>query len=155
MSSFSLLQNEQQAIGWDNLLRGKLSIKWRQLQNHCDLQKRFKRKQRNVRLKLRFGKVSNPYDDDKEKKEKKKKKEKDVFQALIESFFKICQEELWQQRNLDRHQPKNKHNYAAVIKTDRELRHLYGLKNEVCPNDTDLFFDIDLDNRLAQPLYAK
>ena len=35
------------------------------------------------------------------------------------------------------------------------MRHLYGLKNEVCPNDTDLFFDIDLDTRLAQPLYAK
>ena len=65
----------------------------------------------------KIGKVSNPYDDDKENKEKKKKKEKDVFQALIENIFKIYQEELWQQQNLDCHQPKNKQNYAAVINT--------------------------------------
>ena len=67
----------------------------------------------------------------------------------------ICQEELWQQRNLDRHQPKNKRNYAAVIKTDREVSKLYGLSDEVCPNDTDLFFEVDLETRLAQPLYEK
>ena len=155
LNSFSLLINEQQAIGWDNLLRGKLSVKWRTLQRGYELKQRYERNQRNVRLKLKLGQVSNPYDDDKAKKEKKKKKEKDIFQALIEKIFVICQEELWQQRNLDRHKPNNKRNYAAVIKTDREIRKQYGLFDEVCPNDIDLFFDVDLETRLAQTLSEK
>ena len=104
---------------------------------------------------MKFGKVTNPYDDDKVKKEKKKKREKDIFQALIEKFFVICQEEMWEQRNLDRHRPNNKRNYAAVIKTDREVSKLYGLKDEICPNDKDQFYDVNLETRLAQTLSAK
>merc|ERR1712183_1215587 len=64
LSSYLLLQNEQQAIGWDNFLRGKMTDKWRESQRRYELQQRYERKQRNVRLKLKIGKVSNPYDDD-------------------------------------------------------------------------------------------
>ena len=155
LSSFSSLINEQHTIGWDNLLRGKISKQWRQLQRQYEIKRRTERKQREVRLRLKFGKVTNPYDDDKVKKEKKKKREKDIFQALIEKFFVICQEEMWEQRNLDCHKPNNKRNYAAVIKTDREVSKLYGLKDEVCPNDRDQFYDVNLETRLAQTLSAK
>ena len=88
LTSFSLLINEQQAIGWDNLLRGKLSVQWRELQRRYEITQRSEQNQRKVRTKLKLGNVSNPYDDDKAKKEKKKKKEKDIFQALIEKKFR-------------------------------------------------------------------
>ena len=61
----------------------------------------------------------------------------------------------WRQQNLDRHRPKNKTNYAKVIKTDREIRQLYGLSDEVCPTDKDLFYKVDIDTRLSQELHEK
>ena len=102
LPNFSILQTEQQEIGWDNLLRGKISKRWKEIQKWHELTNQFQRKQRNVRLRTNSGGcIRNPYDDDKEKKEKKQKKEKDIFQILIEKFFVICEEELWRQRNLD------------------------------------------------------
>lgn len=50
-------------------------------------------------MRREYGKISNPYDKDKDKKEKKESK--DVFQHLIERMFVIVEEELWIQRNLD------------------------------------------------------
>ena len=91
----------------------------------------------------------------KSRKKRKRKKEKDIFQALIKKFFVICQEEMWEQQNLDRHKPNNKRNYAAVIKTDREVSKLYELKDEVCPNDRDQLYDLNLETCLAQTLSAK
>ena len=84
LRNFSMLQTEQQEIGWDNLLRGKFSKKWKEIQKWHKTTNRFQRNQRNVRLRMsRGGYIRNPYDDDKEKKEKKQKKEKDIFQSLI------------------------------------------------------------------------
>ena len=80
---------------------------------------------------------------------------KDIFQLLIEKFFVICEEEIWRQRNLDRHRPKNKTNHAAIIKTDREVRQLYGLHDEVCPTDKEQFYKIDLDTRINQTIHEK
>ena len=76
--------------------------------------------------------MTNPYAHNEKKKnqskkKKKKQKLKDVFQHLIERIFIITEETLWQQRNLDRHQPNNKTRYTGVIKTDRKIRKLYVL----------------------------
>lgn len=90
-----------------------------------------------------------------EKKATKKKKQKDVFQKLIEKMFIVCDEEMWKQRNLDRYKPKNKRNYAAIIQVDREIRHLYGLRDEVCTDDIATFYKTDLETQLAQPLHVK
>ena len=45
-------------------------------------------------MKLEYGNVSNPYENDKNKNKKNKKKSKDVFQNLIEQIFKITEKEL-------------------------------------------------------------
>ena len=42
-----------------------------------------------------------------------------------------------------------------MIKTDREVSKLYVLKDEVCPNDRDQFYNVNLEIRLAQTLSAK
>lgn len=55
----------------------------------------------------------------------------------------------------DRHRPKNKTNYAEIIKTDREIRQLYGLIDEVCPTDKDRFYKVDIDTRISQELHKK
>ena len=46
-------------------------------------------------------------------------------------------------------------NYAEVIKTDREIRKLYGLSDEICPTDKELFYKIDIDERISQELHKK
>ena len=104
-------------------------------------------------MRLEHGKISNPYDKDKEKKEKKKSK--DVFQHLIERIFVIAEEKLWNQRNLDRHQPSNKSSYREVIKVDQEIRKLYGLYDEVRPADRDDFYSLDIEQRLSQTIHEK
>ena len=70
-------------------------------------------------------------------------------------MFAVCEEEMWKQRNLDRHKPKNKSNYAAIIHVDREIRQLYGLRDEVCTDDVFTFYNMDLETRLAQTIHAK
>lgn len=74
---------------------------------------------------------------------------------MIERIFVITEETLWKQRNLDRRQPDNKTRYTEVIKTDREIRKLYGLSDHVRPTDKDDFYSTDLKQRLAQPLHEK
>ena len=103
------------------------------------MQQKYIQNEQRVGIKLAVGNVTNPCNNEKEKREKKKKKQKDSFQALIEKIFIICKNELWKQRNLDRHKPKNKSNYAAVIKTDCVIKKLYGLYDEVRADDIDLF----------------
>lgn len=85
--------------------------------------------------------MSNPYASDKDKTQiwDKKKKSKDVFQYLIEQIFIITEEELWIQRILDRYEPSNKSRYTEVNKIDWEIQKLYGLVDEVWPNDREIF----------------
>ena len=96
------------------------------------------KKDQNIKRRL-DGIMLNPYAHVKEKnkhqnkKKTKKKKSKDIFQHLIEWIFIITEEELWKQKNLDRHQPSNKTRYTEVIKTDQEIRQLYGLPDHVRP----------------------
>ena len=90
------------------------------MQQWYKLRKEYERNEHNVHIKLALGNViTNPYDEDSENKTKKKKKQKDMFQKLIEKMFAVCEEEMWKQRNLDRHKPKNKSNYATIIHVDR------------------------------------
>ena len=68
-----------------------------------------------------------------------------MFQHLIEQIFVIAEEELWIQRNLDRHQPSNKSSYTENFKVDREIHKLYGLYDEVQPADRDNFYSTDIE----------
>ena len=85
----------QQNIGWDNLLRGKLAREWRIYQRQYEKTRNKDRKDRRTRMKLEYGNVFNPYEDDKNKDKKNKNKSKDVFQNLIEQIFEITEKELW------------------------------------------------------------
>lgn len=78
-----------------------------------------------------------------------------MFQKLIEKMFAVCEEEMWKQRNLDRHKPKNKSNYATIIHVDRQIRQLYRLSDKVCIDGISTLYKMELETRLAQPLYAK
>ena len=140
---------------------GKTDREWRIQQREYEQLENRKEKDRNIKRKL-DGIMINPYvhnktekHQNKKKKKKKKKKTKDVFQHMIERIFVITEETLWKQRNLDRHQPNNKTRYTEVIKTDREIRKLYGLSDHVRPTDKDEFYSTDLKQRLAQPLHEK
>ena len=62
---------------------------------------------------------------------------------------------MWKQRNLDRHKPNNGSNYSAIIKVDREIRCLYGYRDEVCTDDSPTFYRTDIDTILAKPLKTK
>ena len=86
---------------------------------------------------------------------KRKKKGKDVFQHLIERIIVIAEEELWIQRNLDRHQLNHKNSYTEVIKVDQEIRKLYGQSDEFRPADRDDLYSIDLEQRLSQTMNEK
>ena len=148
-----LLKREQANLGWDNLLRGKFSKGWRTLQRRYELRKKYERNERRVRLKRDCGKHAiNPYDADSNRNEKKKK---DAFQGLIEKIFNVCEDEMWKQRNLDRHKPNNGSNYSAIIKVDREIRCLYGYRDEVCTDDSPIFYKTEIDTLLAQTLKTK
>ena len=59
------------------------------------------------------------------------------------------------QRNLDRHQPSNKARYTKIVKTDREIRQLYGIADHVRPTDKDIFYSTNLKQRLSQPFHEK
>ena len=119
------------------------------------MKQKYIQNEQRVRIKLTAGNVTNPYDKEKEKRAKKKKKQKNPFQALIEKIFIICENEVWNQRNLDRHKPKNKSNYAAVIKTNCVIKKLYGLYDEVRAADIDLFFKTDINKLLEHTLSNK
>ena len=99
------LSSRQTTIGWDNLLRGKLDKEWRIQQYEYEALENIKQKDRNIKRILEHGIILNPcaHDKEKNKHRKKKKKSKDVFQHLIERIFIITEEDIWKQRNLDRH----------------------------------------------------
>ena len=66
----------QTQIGWDNLSRGKLAREWRIYQNEYEAAKTRERKDCNIKMRIEYGIVSNPYEKDKEKKQKRKRSQK-------------------------------------------------------------------------------
>ena len=54
------LIKEQHKIGWDNMLRGKISEGWRKIQRKYELQQKYIRNERRVRIKLAVGNVTIP-----------------------------------------------------------------------------------------------
>ena len=93
-------------------------------------------------------------EEEREEEEKEKEAKPDWFQNLIR-IFDIVREPIWKQRNKDRHQPGNKTNLSATIKVDSVVRGLYSMMNQVCVDDQDKFFNLDLDERLEQSVPSK
>ena len=147
---YSELVQSQQSIGWNNFLRGKLSNQWRIFQRRYEIKNKFdlrqKQKQKNF--------CTNPYDK-KQSLALKKKQKGNVFQRLISKLFLLAKDEMWRQRNLDRHNPKNKTNYSAVIKVDRQIKELYGLRDQVCVDDIDTCYKMSMDDLITSETITK
>ena len=109
---YGLVITSQTKIVWDNLLCGKLSTEWRKHQRLYENKQKYKQKQRDKK------RILNPYINNVTKGDKTKKRKTDIFQKLINDIFNLCEEEMWTQRNLDRHQPKNKSRYTETVKVD-------------------------------------
>ena len=87
---------EQQHIGWDNFLHGKISKQW------CIYQHNYEQTQHHHQHILkRLREFKNP-SLLKKKKKKKNKKPPNVFQTFIGSIFTAAHEEMWTQRNKER-----------------------------------------------------
>ena len=85
------LQRNQDAIGWDNLLRGKFAKDWRKLNGEYN-RKQNENQQKEIR------------EEQEEEQPQPKKHKADVFQRVFQAITVIIRE-LWLERNTDRHQP--------------------------------------------------
>ena len=136
------LQRYQEAIGWDNLLRGKFAKDWRKLngihnRKLKDIQ-REKEKVQREQEKLREAQEKerelywDPMRPAKKKKTsvvppEKKKRKADVFQRVFTGIIRIIRE-LWLERNTDRHQPlQGQKRIARITEATRTVTELYSL----------------------------
>jgi hypothetical protein len=120
---YQRLLKQQQAIGWNNLLRGKFSEDWRYLQDqYCHSHHiQMTHKQRQWLTKL-----------------------------LRTMWIRI--HDLWTNRNEDRHGRNSKAQFqASHHQAQRTIRALYLLREKVLSEDRDIFYS-DLENHLQQPL---
>jgi hypothetical protein len=120
---YQRLLKQQSAIGWNNLLRGKLSEDWAYLQQqYCN------------RHNIKMNHIQRLW----------------LSKLLRTMWIRI--HDLWLARNNDRHGRNNKAKFqASHDQVQRTIRTLYLLKNKVLSEDQDLFYD-DVEIHLLQPL---
>jgi exonuclease III len=120
---YQRLLKQQQAIGWNNLLRGKFSADWRYLQEqHCH---------------RHHIKMTNS--------------QRQWLSKLLRTMW-IRIHDLWSARNDDRHGRSSKEkSQASHQQAQRTIRALYLLRDKVLSEDQDIFYS-DLDTHLQQPL---
>ena len=107
------LQRNQEAIGWDNLLRGKFAKDWRKIngvhnKKLNDIQREHDRiQQAEQKRREAEEQQRNPYRKRQRTMEKPEKKVRkaDVFQRVFAGIIRIIRE-LWLERNTDCHQPQ-------------------------------------------------
>ena len=108
---------EQQHIGWDNFLCGKLSKQWHIYQQNYKQTQHHHQRISNCLKEL----INSSF---LKKKKKKKKKPPNVFQTLIDSIFTAAHEEMWTQRNKDCQWCNNYTSATAVEKIDKQVKFL-------------------------------
>jgi len=157
------LQRNQEAIGWDNLLRGKFSKDWRKLngvynrklkdiQQEKDKVQRERKQRREAEEQQR-----NPYWDPTRsmKKRQMEKPEKqvrktDVFQRVFAGIIRIIRE-LWLERNMDRHQPlQGQKRLAKITEATQTVTDLYSLQSMIMPKHKSKYFAMLLEEMVEQ-----
>ena len=159
------LQRNQEAIGWDNLLRGKFAKDWRRLngvhnrklkdiQQEKDKVQRERKKRREAEEQQR-----NPYWDPTRPMKKrrttveppeKKKQKADIFQRVFAGIIRIIRE-LWLERNTDRHQPlQGQKRIARIIEATRTVTDLYSLQSMIMPQHKSKYFAMPLEEMVEQ-----
>jgi len=79
----------------------------------------------------------------------------DCFRQFMTTVVDAARKELWEQQSKDWQQPGNKTNHSAVLKANWEISSLYSLQHQVRHEEISIYFNIDLDERLEQPLRSK
>ena len=128
--NFWQLQKNQQAIGWDNLLRGKISKEWRKLQHIHKQKKKDIHKQKEKQRKQQDENNRNPEilaDLAKKKKKKQPNAKADVFQRVFESITTILQN-VWLENNTDQHNLiQGQKQMAKITEAAQTVAGLYSL----------------------------
>jgi hypothetical protein len=144
---YDLLIEEQEEIGWDNLLRGKFTKQWkiqqtayanrRKLQNprlHAAKQRKKKRKEEQY----------------KKNDQNKTTPRTEHFQAFFKSIIPIIAE-LWKERCVDRTTPVTGGRIAAEYDSlSKQITHLYTLQEMVLQEDELKIFNEPIDERLVE-----
>ena len=158
LSEYNTLLTQQARIGWDHLLRGKISVLWRVYQRHYERQQRMNR---------RTTPHSKPQTDDcapadnntdennNNKPQPKRKHKTDRFQQFIDSAFHAARKELWIDRCDDRHRRVEGNCLALDTKVNRDVEDLYSNYDKTRFEDRDIFYELTLDERLRLPTYRK
>ena len=152
---------DQDIIGWDNLLCGKFSKKWRIYQTFYEDQ----RKLANCAARFTTNNVASDLANcrallstanvtvDTSPKMKKKRKF-NVSQRIISTIFDSA-ETMWNHHNKDCHRRENGKAISKIMKANRTIKFLYVMCDLVSPNDIDTYFDVDIDTRLNNSLHSK
>ena len=91
----------------------------------------------------------SPYTE-KKKKTKKTKQKVDVFQKVFKSIPKIFQE-LWFERNIDRHRPlQGQKRMAKITEATQTVIDLYSLCSLIMPQHDSKYFTKSLEEMLEQ-----
>ena len=158
---YHLLLAEQDSIGWDNLLCGKLSKQWRISQTFNEDQRKlancvaqFTTNDVAPDLTTCRASVSTTNVPGDASPKTKKKRKANVFQRIISTIFNSA-ETMWNHRNKDRHCRENDTAISEIVKVDITIKLLYGMRDLVLPDDIDTYFDVDLDTRLNNSLRSK
>ena len=88
---------------------------------------------------------------------KKKKPPANVFQTLIGSIFTAAHDEMWTQRNKDRHKRTNRTSATAVEKIDKQVKFLYTKIDSVLilTYEHDKYFPLPLHKMLQRTFKQK
>ena len=138
---------EQQHIGWDNFLCGKILKQWLIYQQNYEQTQHHHQCISNRLKELKNSSLL--------KKKKRKKNPPNVFQTLMVSIFTAAHKEMWTQHNKDHHRRTNCTSATAVEKIDKQIKFLYAKIDSVLTYKGVKYFFITLDQRLQQLLKKK
>jgi hypothetical protein len=136
---YNLLIDEQTVIGWDNLLRGKISKQWkiqqkayvtrRKLRNPFLYEKTRRRKAREL------AKNKNKNTNTNTNTNKKKKNRTEDFHAFFQAIIPIVQE-IWTDRCINQNTPVVGGRIVAEYDSlSKKVTQLYTMKEMVLPKD--------------------
>ena len=74
---------------------------------------------------------------------------------MIGSILTTAHEDMWTQRNKDRHGCNNRTSATAVEKIDKQVKFFYNIIDSILTYERDKYFPITLDQRLQQTLKKK
>jgi hypothetical protein len=149
MDRYNLLIDQQTVIGWDNLLRGKLSKQWKIQQKAYIVRRKLNNPILYARLQRRKKrKADKEKEKPKDKNKTKTKNKTEAFHAFFQSTIPIIQE-MWTDRCIDRNTPVLGGRIVAEYDSlSKKVTQLYTMREMVLPEDEIKIYDEKLTIRL-------